>query len=132
MSEPTLEPDVDDVLQAEPTNEPAVKVKVEGPVRTQPLPRKGGATFTKTVSQTVPVQLLRADPRRRIATLSAADDFYVSFTESGIQAPATCYRNWGHTNIIVEAVTDVWVLAASATIQISVLTELWAMGDGEA
>lgn len=128
MSMPDFEPDVEDVLQVEST-EPAVKVKVEGLVRTQQLPSKGGATFTRAVNVTTPVQVLRADPRRRRAVLMSADDILVAFSESTASQASTSFRLLAAKELDIFAVVDIWILGTAASF-VSVLTEMWAMGEG--
>jgi len=127
-----MEPDTPEVLQAESVEEPVVKVKVEGQVRTQALPTKGGATGTKTVSATGYV-LLRADPRRKRASITCNDDIYVAFTEQGLQEASGCFVYFGSVNtnpLVIEAVVDIWVKPVAASASVSFMTELWAMGEG--
>jgi hypothetical protein len=132
MSEPDFQPDVEEVLQIEPTTEPAVKVKVAGPVRTQELPRKAGATFTRGVTNAVPnVPMLRADHWRAKATVIASAAIYIAFS----QASAQDFNRtlWWPANLpfYTAAVTEIWVYAQTGTANVSIATEMWATGDGE-
>lgn len=136
-----LQPDVDDVLQAEdPAGaEPTVKVSQQGPVRIQSLPRKAGATFSKTVG-TTPTRLLGADHRRALVQISAADNAWIAYSKAGVQSaidvPAQngAYKLYGATtpNLPISAAAEIWIAAVTGTTVVSVLTELWATGDGPA
>lgn len=123
-----LQPDPDEVIQAEQTDEPAVKVRIEGPVRNQRLPRKAGATFTKTVDTNI-VQILRADPHRAKTTLIGGAAFLFAYNEASAQMPATMAVWPSGVPFITEAVTDLWVAAQTGTAALSVATELWATGE---
>lgn len=124
-----LEPDQDEVLQAEPEYSSApVPVCVEGPVRTQQLPRKGGSTKTVAVG-VVPVRILRADRYRYNAKLmSIGGVMLFSFSQTGAQDPSTMAAWPASTQYVCEAATDLWVCAATGTITLSVVTERWAEG----
>lgn len=131
-----LQPDVTEVLQSE---EPygdthTVDVAVCGPVRTQPLPRKGGATFTKTVGVlgAVPgaANVLRADHRRAVAYLVAASPFLVAYNDANAQSIDTMALVPANVLLPVSATVDVWVAAPTATVAVSVLVEDWATGEG--
>jgi hypothetical protein len=123
-----LQPDIDDVLQEE-TPEPAVAVHVEGPVRTQILPRKAGSTFTKTVG-TTPQRILRQDHRRAGAYLTSfGADLLLAFDSASAQEPSRMARWPALTPFPSEAITDIWVASESATSEVSIITELWATGE---
>lgn len=131
-----LQPDVSEVLQ---TEEPygdthIVKVQVCGPTRTQPLPRKGGATFTKTVGVLGSVigaaNVLRADHRRAVAYLVAASPFLVAYNDANAQSVDTMATIPANVLLPVSATVDVWVAAPTATVAVSVLVEDWATGEG--
>jgi hypothetical protein len=134
MSEtaPELQPTAEEVLQIEPTiKEPPVTVAVDGPVRTQDLPRKGGTTFTRTVGTTVgQTPLLRADHRRASARLiSVGQAMLVAFNAASAQDASRMALVPANTILVITATTDIWVISATATTAISVITELWATGD---
>lgn len=131
-----LQPDTAEVLQ---TEEPygdthIVDVAVCGPVRTQPLPRKGGATFTKTCgvlgSASGAVNVLRADHRRAQALLVAASPFLIAYNDANAQSVDTMALIPANVPILVSATVDVWVAAPAATVAVSVLVEDWATGEG--
>lgn len=131
-----LQPDLPEVLQSE---EPygdthIVKVEVCGPTRTQPLPRKGGATFTKTVgvlgATPGAANVLRADHRRAVAYLVAPTPFLIAYNDANAQSVDTMATIPGNVLIPVSATVDVWVAAPSATVAVSVLVEDWATGEG--
>lgn len=130
-----LQPDVSEVLQTEPYGDThKVDVVVCGPVRTQPLPRKGGATFTKTVGVlgAVPgaANVLRADHRRAVAYLVAPAPFLVAYNDANAQSVDTMALIPANVLLPVSATVDVWVAAPSATVAVSVLVEDWATGEG--
>lgn len=132
MSEPDFQPDVDEVLQIEPTTEPAVKVKVSGPVRTQELPRKAGATFTRGVTTAIPdAPLLRADHWRAKATVIASAAILIAFSEAACQDPSRMLAWPANVPFYTAAVTEIWAYAPTGTANVSVATEMWATGDGE-
>jgi hypothetical protein len=130
-----LQPDPDEVLQVEEPagTEPEVKVRVNGPVRTQALPRKGGATFTKNVVALTAgpaLQVLRADHRRAQAVLLAAAAVLVAYGDANAQDASTMALWPANTPLTVSGTVDVYVAAATGTTTVSVLTELWATGEG--
>jgi len=140
MSE-DLQPATDEVLQVEPI-EPygdvtPVAVCLDGPVRTQALPAKGGALFTRTVG-TVPVRIVGPDHRRRVLKLIAAADVWVATSRAGIQSaidtpdnPDAFFYPAASSRVFeFGATVDVWVAAVTGTAKVSVLTELWATGEG--
>lgn len=131
-----LQPDVGDVLQEE--TDAAVTVPVciteqKSPLRTQSLPRKGGATFTKTLT-TTPLQVLFADHRRaraRIISTAAANTFLVAFTQAAAQSESTMTLWPGTVPFETTATTDVWLALPSAgtPFAVGISTELWAEGE---
>lgn len=137
MPEVDLQPEVADVLQEENDVPATVAVCIteqKSPVRTQALPRKGGATFTKVLGVT-PTRVLFADHRRAKATIMAAgsaDVFLIAFTETAAQAESTMSLWNGRESYKHEATTDVW-LSVPATpgtaVTVGVSTELWAEGE---
>ena len=131
-----LQPDLSEVLQ---TEEPygdnhVVDVKLCGPARTQPMPRKGGATFTKTVGVlgSVPgaLNVLRADHRRAVAYLVAPTPFLIAYNDANVQSVDTMATIPGNVLIPVSATVDVWVAAPTGTVAVSILVEDWATGEG--
>jgi hypothetical protein len=123
-----LQPDVEDVLQEE-TPEPAIAVRVEGPVRTQALPRKAGASFTKTIT-TVAERVLRQDPYRAVAYVTSFDqDVYLAFNTASAQDTSRMCRWPRGVPFLSEAATDIWVASVTGTTAVSVSTELWATGE---
>jgi hypothetical protein len=138
MAEPNLQPDVPDVLQEEAEETvtvPVCLVDAKAPVRVQQLPRKGGATMTRTVT-TTPWPVLRADHRRGRAILlgnTPDTSFLVAFTEAAAQAEATMALWPSGVPLEIEATTDVWLAVPAdpgTSVVVSVLTYLWAEGEG--
>jgi len=134
-----LQPDTDEVLQRE-TDVPVAPVVpvhivgANGPTRTQALPNHGGATFTKQIpaSGAAPVKVLTKDSRRAVATIVATGGaMRVSFTEAGAQGVGSSYAVWPAGVLLpIRAAVDVWVTADTVAVSVSVVTELWAAGEG--
>jgi hypothetical protein len=127
-----LQPDVGEVLQEEPYQMPVTgEVSVCGPVRTQELPRKHGATKTRTVTDTQYVQLLDSDPRRGFILVMSMDaELYYGFTEASMQA-TNAMSVWPKgVPLTLPLATELWVQCAEATktTRVSVTTGLWAAG----
>jgi hypothetical protein len=129
--QPVMEPDVREVLQEEPDAPmTAIPVKVEcvdGPVRVQVLPDKGGATGTRTVKTTKAVKLLVADARRKSAVLISMDqNMRVAFSEAATQAPSAMALWPKLVPLTVPATVEVWVIAEGGDTSVSYQTALWA------
>ncbi|MFJ3812582.1 hypothetical protein ACIPWE_40265 [Streptomyces sp. NPDC090073] len=127
-----LQPDVGEVLQEEPYNMPVTgEVSVCGPVRTQELPRKAGATKTRTVGDTQYVCLLDNDYRRGFMTVMSMDaEMYFGFTEASMQA-STAMSVWPKAvPLTLPISSELWVQCAESgkTTRVSVTTGLWAAG----
>jgi hypothetical protein len=124
-----LQPDIEEVLQVEQP-EPAVAVTVVGPVRTQALPTKSAATFTKTVG-TTPTRLLRRDHFRAGAYVISYDqDIWIAFSSASAQDTSRMARWPAGTPFPTQAGTAIVVAAVTGTTQVSVIAEYWAAGDG--
>lgn len=125
-----LQPDDLEVLQAE-TGEPgpAAHVVVDGPVRTQDLPHKAAAAFSKTIG-TTPVRILRADHRRATAqVMSIGGNMWFAFSESAAAGTGTSAQWPQNTTMTLTADVDLWVYAVSGTTLVSVKVEQWATGE---
>lgn len=142
MSANELQPDPDEVLQAEEPEgtESAVKVRVENPVRTQALPRKAGATKTVNAPalQTAAtpgggaVRILRADPRRARATLTSPVPFLVALDKASAQEVSQMAFWPAGVPLEVAAVCDIYVAALNGPdiVAVSAVAEMWATGEG--
>lgn len=123
-----LEPDPDEVLQVE-DDEPTVCVVVQGPVRTQSLPRKSAGIKGVTVKDGPPTQLLRADPYRASAVIiPMGDPILIGGSEQEIQGgqPGQIPAD---TPVTVTARDEVWVQALGvAALTVTVIQERWAEG----
>lgn len=131
MSEPELQPDVHEVLQEEDGAALSVPVCIteqKSPVRVQELPRKSGATFTKSLT-TTPLQVLWPDPRRARARVASTSALLIAFTQTAAQDPSTMTIWPASVPFETTATTDLWVAAATGTAQVGVITELWADGE---
>jgi hypothetical protein len=135
-----LQPDVEDVLQVEDPegSETTVRVKQQGPVRTQALPSKAGSTKTVPVT-TAKFTLLRPNPRRRSAILISDAPFYFSVTQAAAQidtsvtTPPPTMAMWP-ANVplpMTAAETFAVVAAKTGTANVSAVVEYWAAGEGE-
>lgn len=133
-NEVDLQPTTDEVLQVEDgawPKEPAVEVTVHGPVRTQELPHKAGATFTRPNITTTPYRILTADHRRaRAVLLSIGQNLLIAFNSASAQDPSRMALWPANTQFLVTAATEVWVASATGTTSVSVATEMWAAGEG--
>lgn len=131
---PELQPDLEDVLQVESEGkETAVKVDVTGPVRIQELPRKAGSTVTRSSIGVLPnaLQVLRADHRRAQSYLIGSAAFLVAYGDANAQDASTMALWPANVPLCVTATVDVWVAASTGTVNVSVITELWATGEGD-
>jgi hypothetical protein len=125
-----LQPSVADVLQEEDTSAVTVPVCItdqKTPIRTQALPRKGGATLTKPITATSQ-RVLRADHRRALARLSCATAIYVAFSQTAAQDPSTMALCLAGVPVSCEADTDIYVRTVTGTDNLGIMTFLWAEG----
>lgn len=132
-----LQPDVADVLQEEDGGGLTVPVCIteqKAPLRTQALPRKGGATMTKALT-TTPLRVLTADHRRavaRVISTATANVFLFAHTEASAQDESTMSLWPGLVPLPVEATTELWlrVPATPGTgFSVGISTSLWAEGE---
>jgi hypothetical protein len=129
---PELQPEELEVLQAEDIGpDPLVRVAVasiDGPVRTQALPRKAGATFNKTVGVT-PIRLLTQDHHRASVTLmSIGQAMYIGFSSAMTQDLSRMAQWPAGVPYVMNNDSELWVVSATATTNVSVITEMWATG----
>jgi hypothetical protein len=133
VTDPSLQPELSDVLQVEPEEDPRIEVcvrDVHGPVRTQELPFKAGAAFHRVIAATVvqPPLVLSADHYRGRATLiCSGGSMRVSFN-----APDESYAIWpAGVPLVIKAAVDTYVRPDSASdpITLSVIPERWATGE---
>lgn len=126
----SLQPELADVLQQEPEDNPKIEVcvrDVHGPVRTQALPRKGGTAFVKQIpaSTAVPTMVLRADHFRGQALLISGAAFRVTFND-----PGESYGVWpANVPLPVTASLDIYVRSDAAAGTLTVIVEKWATGE---
>lgn len=124
-----LQPDIGAVLQLEEMTSIPVQVKgIDSPVRTQALPRKGGSTRTITLG-TTPIRILRANHLRgNVKLMSIGQAFLFCFNEGSAADPSTMAAWPAGTPYQCDATIELWVASATATTQLSVITENWAAG----
>lgn len=126
----SLQPELGEVLQAEPEDRPDIEVcvrDVHGPVRTQALPRKAATAFNKTVAATAvqPALILRADHYRGQATLVCPVAIRVSFND-----PSETYAVWpADRPLVITASVDIYVRGDAGAATVSVIVEKWATGE---
>lgn len=126
----SLQPELADVLQQEPEDNPKIEVcvrDVHGPVRTQALPRKAATAFTKTIpaSTGVPTMVLSADHYRGQATLIAPAAFRVTFND-----PGEPFAVWPpNVPLVVTASVNIYVRSDASAGTVSVIAEKWATGE---
>lgn len=127
-----LQPDVGEVLQEEPYKMAVTgEVAVCGPVRTQELPRKSGATKTRVVLDTKYVQVLENDPRRGFMLVMSMDaEMYFGFSEAAMQDPSAASVWPKGVPLPLAVAAELWVQSAESgkTTRVSVTTGLWATG----
>jgi len=136
-TEPEMQPDDAEVLQVEdPGYAHSVPVTVAGPVRTQEMPRKAGATRNRALANgSAAVALLSADPRRASAVVCADAAFWFAFSQNGASGAAASPQDFtgmckwpANVPLRVNTSTDLYVAAAGAAVNVSYYTELWAAG----
>lgn len=129
-----LQPDDLEALQAETddSHAPAARVEIvgiDGPVRTQDLPRKAASSRTRSGITTTPVRVLAADHRRAIArVMSVGANMLIAFSAASAQDPSTMSLWPQNVSYTLTADTELWVAAATGTTTISVSCEFWATG----
>jgi hypothetical protein len=127
-----LQPDTDVVLQLEPLPLTTIPVRVEqvdGPIRTQGLPRKSGSTKTIAALGASPIRILRASHYRSSVTLmSIGQPLLIAFTEASASDPSTMAVWPAGTPYTCTATVEIWVAAQTGTTQLSIITENWADG----
>lgn len=132
MSNDDMQPDVEEVLQSEEYEDVTIKVcveKIKTPVRTQPLPRKQGATGTKTIDTTI-TQLLRTDHNRAsVQIISITEDFYIAFNAQSAEETRSMQRWPKLVPYPVDIDSAIYVRAFQNTTDISFSTRLWAVGE---
>jgi hypothetical protein len=132
VSETYEHPDTEDVTQEEPEPHEAVKVAVEGPVRTQALPPRGRpvmrteGTADSPLSQTVAAHILDRDLRRARAVLTAVGGAVVLGTaKTDVQAGVGFTLPSG-ASLEVRHAEDVYAKASAGATTLAVLAEFWA------
>jgi hypothetical protein len=103
---------------------PTFPVTVEGPVQSQALPTRGGATIQRKVT-TVADHILNEDPRRsRVLLISKDDDMYVAFDQQSVQSGVAAI--WPKlVPLTITCTSGIWVAAVTTTSVISAVPEQW-------
>jgi hypothetical protein len=121
------EPDVDEVVQEEPTEThiQPVPVTIEGPVRVQELPSRVASTRSYILS-TTPEQILGADPRRRRALLVGVTNIiWLGTTPNDVTGPYPFALPVG-VPIVLEHQAPIYAASATGTATLSMVVENWA------
>lgn len=141
MNVPELQPDELDVLQAvQDGPDPLIRVAiaaVDTPVRTQDLPHKSAATFTKTVDvngivgqQVNQGRLLPGDHRRAVVRLmSIGQNILIGFSNAAYQDASRMALWPANVAFVMNHDGELWVRAAASTTSVSVVVENWATGE---
>lgn len=103
---------------------PTIPVTVEGPVQSQAMPTRGGATVQRKVG-VVPDRILNEDPRRsRVILVSKDDDMYVAFDQASIlSATAAIWPKL--VPLTITCTSQIYVAAVSTASVISAIPEQW-------
>jgi len=121
-----LEPDVPEVLQAEAPLA-CLPVRIEGVVRTQGLPTKDRTARTISVDQTAFVPLLKADPYRAFAEVTAFDDdMILAYSKNAQVGDTNTERVPKGITRRITARTEVLVMGHTTTTAVSMAQERWA------
>lgn len=124
-----LQPEELESLQAEQAfPQPPVIVKHDGPIRTQPLPRKQGGTRIRPLTTTVQL-LLSADHRRASFTLISPAAILFAFSAASAQDPSTMAAWPANVPYTCTADVALYAAAATGTAVLTIVTEFWATGD---
>lgn len=131
---PDLEPDNDDLFQAEPEALPLtpIPVHVQGPVRVQDPPATQLVVTQVFVDSTggfiQPQRVLGEDPRRKIARIVSGDQkLRVGTSQKQVMSPDMCAVWPVNVPLEITARSEVWVAADTLTTRVSVVSELWAV-----
>lgn len=121
-------PAVADVLQAEtglPDN--PIPVEVQGSVRTNELPSETGGIFTRTVAISPNVPLLKADKRRKCATvMPIGGDIRLGSTqnEAATDGAGGVWPNG--VPLLYASGSELWAAGIGASRPVTVIVENWA------
>jgi hypothetical protein len=128
-----LQPETDEVLQAHPAALVTIPVslkKIDGPVRTQGLPRVAASTKTLPALGTTPVRILRANPyRASVKLMSVGEPLLFAFNEAAASDPSTLAVWPAGLQYECTAKVEIWVASSTGTTQLTVVCEYWAAGD---
>jgi len=137
MGNNDLQPDLDEVLQAERhgiSHDYPVPVAVEGVVRTQDLPQKSGTTKTVSLAAAgvgvTPVRVLKANHRRaRVVLLAIGGAMRFSFDPASKEDPSRMALWPANVPFTHLGDDDVFVAADTVAITVTVVAGHWAVGE---
>lgn len=130
---PELQPDELEVLQAEEPDHiitvPVTIAAANVPVRMQDMPRKAGATLTKTVG-TIPQKILFADHRRaQVRVISIGQSMLIAFSSAMAGDPSRMAVWPANVPFTMNTDGELWVASSTSTTQLGIITEMWATGE---
>lgn len=135
MSNHDLQPDLDEVLQAEvigPNLEAPVNVAVTGVVRSQSLPEKTGTTKTVALlaAPASPIRVLQANHRRaRTVLLATGGSMRFAFNAASKESPDRMALWPAGVPYVHLGDDEVWVSADTTAITVTVIAGHWAAGE---
>lgn len=119
------------IVQAEEPYDPAtpVNVTVCGPVQTREVPALAPPGYSTLigVTSTFGVRALSMEPRRKYATLVAAQAIYIATSQAGAQSGASGGMQWpALIPYPVRHAHEVWVCAVTGPTDVGVETVNWS------
>jgi hypothetical protein len=103
---------------------------VKTPIRVQVLPLKDGGTRTRNIDALTPIQVARADHyRAKLMLVSFDNDFYFALNAQSAQDVSRMSRWPKGVPLTLDTVTPVWVIAMTATTDLSITSQLWATSE---
>lgn len=132
------QPDDSELFQLESGPEPAIRVTVQNPIRSQAMPNKAAATRTRSVPAGTSTQILFADHKRSLCWISVLA-FPVILSTEPISAselagtPIIAANGFpvavGATIGPLRTSTSLFALGVGGTAVVGTLVENWAAGD---
>jgi hypothetical protein len=121
----------DDVLQDQtPDAMLTVPVKHEGPIESIEVPAIGGG-MTTVVLDTAGANILKADPKRKLAVIMALEqDLYLGQDSANVNAGGLTVPNgmeWPkNVPLVISHRDEVWASSKTSTTKVSISIERWA------
>lgn len=120
-------PDVAD-LQGRDGADPAIPVRVEGPVEVRQMPARSSATRNVAVTSAEPVRLLHADLTRRRAYIRAqTQSIYLAFTREEAAGTDCWLMAATDPPLAIESACEMWVRAVGTATVAQAISENWTV-----